>query len=230
MVDNLNASMVLQMIKLGKAMIMVTAVSLAACTQPITREETGAQTYPLTLPTSIEALPFNAPVWKVGDSWRYSDDYNLKVSAVIGDDTTFERSDIPEDWVVRRSLFKIRSKQGNVVREVVYRTNDPAELFPLAVGKQVVFLEEYLRAGELIQHDSSWTVEGQESIQVPAGTFNCWILVMRTRGRQSNWTGSERWWYSPTVKHYVRMEYRYGTQPPGSRVLMSYRLGSAENP
>jgi hypothetical protein len=218
------------MVKLSKAMIMVMAVSLAACTQPITREEIGGQTHPITLPTSIETLASNAPIWKVGDSWHYSDGYELKVSSVAGNDTTFDRSDMPGDWVVRRGLFKIRSKQRDVLREVVYRTHDPVELFPLAVGKQVVFLEEYLRAGELIRHNTSWTVEGQESIQVPAGTFNCWILVMRTRGLQSNWTGSERWWYSPTVKHYVRMEYRYGTQPPGSRVLMSYHLTSLENP
>jgi hypothetical protein len=215
------------MTNLGRAAIVAVAVSLAACTQQSIHEDTEAQTHPIILPGLLEILPPDAPVWKVGDTWRYSDGYDLKVSTVLGNDTTFQRLDTEDDWVVRRSLFKVRSKQGKILREVVYRTKDPEELFPLEVGKQVVFLEEYLRAGELIQHNTSWTVEGKETVQVPAGTFDCWILVKRTRGLQSNWTGSERWWYSPEAKHYVRMEYRYGTEPPGSRVLMSYNFAKA---
>jgi hypothetical protein len=172
----------------------------------------------------MEVISSAAPIWVPGDTWRYSDGYDLGVSTVMGNDTTFKRLDMPDDWMVRRSLFKMRSKQGDILREVVYRTKDPEELFPLAIGKQVVFLEEYLRAGELIRRNTSWTVEGQETIQVPAGTFYCWVLVMRTRSLQSNWVGSERWWYSPDVKHYVRLEYRYGTEPAGARVLRSYHL------
>ena len=47
---------------------------------------------------------------------------------------------------------------------------------------------------------------------------------MRTRSLKTDWTGYERWWYSPKAKNYVRMEYKYGESPESSRVLMSYSL------
>jgi len=45
------------------------------------------------------------------------------------------------------------------------------------------------------------------------------VVVMRTRNPETGWTGFERWWYAPEARHYVRLEYRYGDQPVGSRVL-----------
>src|SRR5207248_2444628 len=39
-----------------------------------------------------------------------------------------------------------------------------------------------------------------------------------------NWTGFERWWYSPEVQQYVRLEYKYGAGDTASRVLMRYHL------
>jgi hypothetical protein len=44
---------------------------------------------------------------------------------------------------------------------------------------------------------------------------------MRTRSLTSNWTGYERWWYAPSVRNYVRMEYKYGESPENARVLLS---------
>jgi hypothetical protein len=46
---------------------------------------------------------------------------------------------------------------------------------------------------------------------------------MRARSLTDDWTGFERWWYSPQVKNYVRMEYQYGSVT-GSRVLTHYTL------
>jgi hypothetical protein len=50
------------------------------------------------------------------------------------------------------------------------------------------------------------------------------VIVWRTRSLRSDWTGFERWWYSPDVQNYVRMEFKYGSEADGSRVLMNYRL------
>lgn len=88
----------------------------------------------------------------------------------------------------------------------------------------LTFRREYLSNGKLVVHASSWSVEGRERITVPAGTFDCWVIVWRERSLRSNWTGFERWWYSPETQQYVRMEYKYGDQEPASRVLMRYRL------
>jgi hypothetical protein len=48
--------------------------------------------------------------------------------------------------------------------------------------------------------------------------------VWRARSLKSNWTGFERWWYSPEVQQYVRLEYKYGAGETASRVLMRYHL------
>ena len=65
---------------------------------------------------------------------------------------------------------------------------------------------------------------GREVVTVPAGQFDCVVLVMRARSLSGDWTGYERWWFSPQAQGYVRMEYRYGPDAEGSRVLMTYAL------
>ena len=72
----------------------------------------------------------------------------------------------------------------------------------------------------------SWTVEGRDTVNVPAGQFDCVILVMRARSLSGDWTGYERWWFSPQAQNYVRMEYRYGPDAEGSRVLTTYNLAA----
>jgi hypothetical protein len=88
----------------------------------------------------------------------------------------------------------------------------------------LTFQREYLSNNRLIIHASSWTVEGHQRITVPAGTFDCWVIVWRARSLKSNWTGFERWWYSPETQQYVRLEYKYGAGATASRVLMRYHL------
>ncbi len=97
-------------------------------------------------------------------------------------------------------------------------------LLTSGVNKPVTYIREYMRNGELVRHRTSWLIEGKEKIAVPAGTFDTWVIVMRTQSLTSNWRGFERWYYSPEVNHYVRMEYKYGEAPDGSRVLMNYKL------
>lgn len=170
----------------------------------------------------------SSPKWRVGDQWLWSDGYGLQVTEVSGEITTLERTDrrvksLPI-WEKRKGLFKIESHSGKVHRRLLFRSKDPMSLFPLKPKKHVVFKREYLADGVLRVHQTSWTVEKKETIETPAGMFDCIIMVMRTRSVLSDWVGFERWWYSPKVRHYVRLEYKYGTAPASSRVLISYSL------
>jgi hypothetical protein len=96
----------------------------------------------------------------------------------------------------------------------------------LASSKPLTYRREFMSQGVQRTHATSWTVEGHETVKVPAGEFDCIILVMRTRNLTDEWTGFERWWFSPQAKNFVRMEYRYGSAPPGSRVLTQFRLAT----
>jgi hypothetical protein len=165
-----------------------------------------------------------APKWVVGSEWKYSDGYGLKVTDVKGDVTAFTRTDIAGRWLSRRGFLREASQSGTALRRVVYRSVPPDAGKSLTMGKPLVFQREYIANDRLRVHVTSWTVEGRESIVVPAGKFDTWLVVMRTRSLKTDWTGYERWWYSPRAHNYVRMEYKYGDAPESSRVLMSFSL------
>lgn len=169
----------------------------------------------------------SAPNWSAGSEWHYSDGYALKVSSSGAGGTVFERIDAPGQWFSRLGFIRKDSLTAGTTRNAIYRTIPDNAGLSLSAGKSLTFQREYMSNGKLLVHASSWTVEGRETITVPAGTFDCWLIVWRTRSLRSDWTGFERWWYSPQTQNYVRLEYKYGAQKSGSRVLMRYKLGSA---
>jgi len=175
---------------------------------------------------SKQAIRVDAPAWQPGSEWHYSDGYSLRVKSTNGGVTVFQRLDAPDRWFSRRGFLREASKSKVALKQVIYRTISPDAGKYLTPGRPLAFRREYLSNGMLIEHNTSWSIEGREKIAVPAGQFDAWIVVMRSRSLKSNWVGFERWWYSPEVQNFVRMEYKYGSSPDGSRVLMSYKLGA----
>ena len=169
-----------------------------------------------------------APDWSVGSEWRYSDGYGLKVTSTGPQGTVFDRLDAPGQWFSRLGFIRKDAASATATRSSIYRTVPDNAGRSLSAAAPLTFQREYMSNGKLMVHASSWTVEGRETITVPAGTFDCWLIVWRTRSLRSDWTGFERWWYSPQAQNFVRMEYKYGAEPLGSRVLMRYHLGPAE--
>ena len=172
------------------------------------------------------ATKVQAPNWTVGSEWYYSDGYALKVTSVSSQVTVFDRLDAPGQWFSRQGFIRKDAASSTATRNSIYRTIPDTAGFTLSAASPLTFQREYLSNGKLLVHASSWTVEGRETITVPAGTFDCWLIVWRTRSLRSDWTGFERWWYSPQIQNYVRMEFKYGSEPDASRVLMRYHLGS----
>jgi hypothetical protein len=166
-----------------------------------------------------------APHWIAGSEWYYSDGYALKVTSLLPQGAVFDRLDAPGQWFSRQGFFRKDSVSATATRNAIYRTIPDAAGSSLTAGSPLTFQREYLSNGKLLVHASSWSLEGRETITVPAGTFDCYVIVWRTRSLRSDWTGFERWWYSPQIQNYVRMEFKYGPAPDGSRVLMRYRLG-----
>jgi hypothetical protein len=190
---------------------------------PVARIEAATAPVSLTRPQPpADGLP--QPDWRIGDSWRYSDGYAIQVVERLNGLTKFERLDDPRQWFVNLGLLRERSQSSSTLREQVFRSEDPERLYSTSALSPIVFIREYLRNGVLVRHRTSWLREGTERITVPAGTFDAQILTMRTRSLTGNWTGYERWWYSPQVRNYVRMEYKYGEAPESARVLVSYDL------
>ena len=162
------------------------------------------------------------PKWLVGDTWKYSDGYSITITKILPDGRTMFNRDDNSHWFTRRGFFREEYQTEKIHRLVVYRAPDPLKLFPAKHQNQVSFIREYMRNDKLVRHRTSWQIEKREKITVPAGTFDTWVLVWRSNGMDSNWRGYERWYYSPAVRNYVRLEYKYGDAPGGSRVLMSF--------
>lgn len=188
----------------------------------------------LTTGASAAPVPANsvvkAPDWSAGSEWHYSDGYAVKVASVSPTGALFQRLDAPGQSFMRDGFIRTDSTSATATRKAIYRTAPTNAGQSLSAAKPLTFQREYLNNGKLMVHASSWTVEGRDTITVPAGTFDCWVIVWRTRSLRSDWTGFERWWYSPDAQNYVRMEFKYGSESDGSRVLMNYRLAAASTP
>jgi hypothetical protein len=185
----------------------------------------------LAAPQQIAATDVvEAPQWRAGSTWEYSDGYQLRVNSVSDGTATFERLDAPGQWFSMRGFLRQDAESSTAKRQTIYRSVPPSAGDSLSAAEPLTFQREYLSNSQLIVHATSWTVEGHETITVPAGTFDCWIIVWRARSLKGNWTGFERWWYSPEAQMYVRMEYKYGDTPTASRVLMHYTPGPGNAP
>jgi len=174
----------------------------------------------------IYAQPIRAeaPAWQPGSEWRYSDGYGLQVVRVEGPITTFRRIDDPTQWIARKGFLRDDSQSQTRFRKVLFEDLKPGAGFALDSAKPLTFRREFVSGDATHVHATSWTVERREHVKVPAGEFDCIVLVMRTRSLTSDWSGFERWWYSPDAQNYVRLEYQYGPEAAGSRVLTSYAL------
>lgn len=197
--------------------VVVAALVLAGCVKEPPHGE-----IPQGVVQEQPAIGDTLPGWQVGDRWSYSDGYEAQVTELVGEVATLSHGG--EAWTRRKGIHKIDSMHDGVRRQVVFHSQDPGELFPLAVGKRVEFVREYMSEGVTYAHRSSWTVLGLETIHVPAGKFPCWVLLWENVNPVTGWKGFEKWWYNPQVKHYVRLEYQYGESQVASRVLMSYAL------
>jgi hypothetical protein len=171
-----------------------------------------------------------APQWHIGSSWEYSDGYGLRVASAANGTTSFERMDAPGQWFSMRGFLRQDAQSSTAKRQTIYRSVPPDAGNALSEAQPLTFQREYLSNKQTIVHATSWSVEGRQTISVPAGTFDCWVIVWRARSLKGDWTGFERWWYSPEAQLYVRMEYKYGAMATASRVLMRYHVTQAGEP
>lgn len=206
--------------RIGQGAALALALAATGC---VTLQDTGQRRDVI-----VDAgAQVHAPAWHVGDRWSYSDGYGLEVEAVDGELAWFRRADAPEQWLSRRGFLRQDAQSATTKRSVVFRSIPTSAAQTLALGQPIVFTREFKSNDVTRIHSTSWMFEGRERVSVPAGDFEAYVIVMRTRNPDTGWTGFERWWYAPEVRHYVRMEYRYGEQPVGSRVLTSFALAGA---
>jgi hypothetical protein len=175
--------------------------------------------------------PIDAPVWEVGDEWQYAyktpSDSGTYVWAVI----RLETLDGVPHYVIKsgtREIFYRVSDLASSIERVngtlVVKHTPPVQSYawPLAVGKtweQTDHAERPLDR-QTTDRNTVWTVEAEETVTVPAGTFRTVKIVWRNKN-----TGSVYYemWYAAAAKQWVKIREAV-TGGFRERELVSYKL------
>jgi hypothetical protein len=202
--------------------------------QRATQPETSIGAGPIP-PSPIESevidRPVAAPVWKVGDEWEYAYQDSTGSGTYVWTVARIEQFDGSEHYVVksgaRESLYRVgdlaisgEREDGTIIsRDVPARTH---YMWPLTVGK--VWEQSYRQdrpvARQTFNRSVVWTVESEETVVVPAGTFRS--MRITSRNKTSARVGNEIW-YAPAVKQWVKSR-EVLTSGTRERELVSFKL------
>jgi hypothetical protein len=167
-----------------------------------------------TLPTAISQEKCDAPIWNVGDYWRY------RYSDMKEWQYTVER--IEEDSYVvddyygsykncfdRKTLRLLAHIDHKGDKKAVY---SPWYIdFPIYVGKKwkKMFTSPPSRGSSVdINYLNEYKVISHEDVTVPAGTFKAIKIELKQTNYGGKFAfGKAYYWYSPEIKYIIRIEY-----------------------
>lgn len=229
----------------GSWSLLLTSLALTAC----------ASSMPHSMQSSAPAyrhqLLAQAPEFQAGQRWEFRriDLWTNRVrehfsQELIGregaywhlrwqiaeSDNVLRRGSLTSEWMaVDTHGFTDRRREGGHL---------PLS-FPLGEGKRWNFRYAYhAPSGALVEVDQAASVQGWETVQVPAGRFDALKVVhlgyYRATLQPASWNGriEETYWYVPDLKRIVKVEYR-DTQADGATwdqwrdELVDYRFAAA---
>jgi TonB family protein len=157
--------------------------------------------------------PVMAPVWQVGDEWQYSYRGPSDSGTYVWSVNRIESLDGIPHYVIksgtREILYRVSDLAFSLERVdgVVVTRERPSRLsyfWPLTAGKlwEQSAVREAPVDRQTISHDSLYTVDAEETITVPAGTFRTLKIVRRNKHTSALIT---EYWYAPDVKQSVKI-------------------------
>ena len=171
------------------------------------------------------------PVWNVGDKWVFnnSSPYLKNQGAIevvnadqntytvkFSDDICVAETQGFETIVFEKStLHRIYALSGNI-REEYKRGLRTILNFPLKPGKH--WKDEFsavpvvkVESPQVLEYYNSYKVIGWEDVEVQAGKFRVIKLEVtaghEAKGSTPAFEGTNLYWYSPDVKHFVKCQY-----------------------
>jgi hypothetical protein len=157
--------------------------------------------------------PVTVPVWTVGDEWEYAYKSPSDGGTYVWAVTRVEMLDGAQHYVVKSGTREIFFRVSDLaialerVDGVIVLREDPARLvyaWPLTVGKtwDQAHRQERPVDRQTTNRNSLYTVEADETVTVPAGTFRTLKITWRNKN-----TGSvlNEVWYCPSVKQWVKV-------------------------
>lgn len=168
---------------------------------------------PATAASAALSGPVMVPVWKVGDEWEYAYKSPSDSGSYISSVDHLEMLDGTQHYVVksgkREIFYRVSDLASSLERldGVVALRHMPARMsysWPLTVGKvwDQDTREEWPADRRTTNRKNTWTVEGEETVAVPAGTFRTLKIVWRNRNTSAVFS---EMWYSPAAKQWVKI-------------------------
>ncbi|HVN31357.1 MAG TPA: hypothetical protein VMT45_05185 [Thermoanaerobaculaceae bacterium] len=196
----------------------------------------GAPPAPTPPPPPAEATPSilgspGVPVWNVGDEWQYAYKSPTGAGTFVWSVDRMETLDGVEHYVVkggtREILYRVSDLAHSLerVRSSVVTRDTPSRtsyVWPLTVGRS--WEQQYRRERpverQTREEGARWSVEAEETVTVPAGTFRALKITLFSRA-----TGARlaEVWYSPEVKQMVKSR-EVVTNGVQERELISFTL------
>jgi len=170
-------------------------------------------TMPSSASTPNVAGPIMAPVWHVGDEWEYAYKSPSDSGTYVWSVNRVEMLDGVQHYVIktgtREIFYRVSDFASSLERVdgVIVVRHTPARLsysWPLALGKtwEQDHRDERPVDRQITDRKSVWTVEGEETVAVLAGTFRTIKIAWRNRNTAAL---IYEIWYAPDVKQWVKI-------------------------
>ena len=182
-------------------------------------------------PVSVPAGPIVAPVWNIGDEWQYAYKSPTGSGTYVWAVSRIDTLDGVQHYVVkvgtREILYRVADLANTLerVNGVVVLRETPSRLlydWPLTVGKSWEHSHRQERPVErsTLDRNSLTSVEADEAVTVPAGTFR--TMKLTWKNKNTNAVIYEMW-YGPEVKQWVKIREVLSNGVRG-RELIAFKL------
>lgn len=180
-------------------------------------------------PAATVGVP--APVWKAGDEWAYRYNSDGGAGTYVWEVARIESLDGVDHYVIKAGTREIYYRTADLASSIekvdgrVVRRDTPSRghyAWPLTVGKtwEQSYRREQPVDRQTSERSSKWTVDAEEQVTVPAGSFRALKITERNKN-----TGAliYEMWYAPDVKQWVKIR---EFLPSGlrERELIAYKL------
>lgn len=179
------------------------------------------------------------PVWKVGDTWEYSNSDLL--TGLEQSKTRLEITESDADGYTIRSfpsnIITRSSRSMNFAFKDEKRSSESGHYqFPMEVGKSWKTVHFYSCGSGVCKDEFTREIVAKEKVKVPAGEFEAykivakgWFYIVENRDGRTETSGRKEltYWYSPEVRRQVKYEWKVllrWNPPSGRDELLSYSL------